>query len=175
MSISIGSLGRHFYMLLKGSVYILANCDLNRIDYKERMQMEKKNSPQRETKETQNIDLQNIEENNQGEEENDAVSDIIDESPSLRKDSAVGSPYNTSINSSPLNRSGKRKGTNQKNLSFKLSLMQMQPNEPQIMSEQQVILDYPDHTLLATLHAPNYFGEIALNTQTLRYTHNVRF
>lgn len=40
-------------------------------------------------------------------------------------------------------------------------------NEP-IMSEGTLLNSFPNHKLLNTLYAPNYFGEIALNESTTR-------
>lgn len=205
----LGCVGRHFYMLLKGSVYILGRSAVKKVEQREIARAHKRTgtrSPQKKTEPVftdfpsqpqtkPNSPLLKTNPSSPPKDAGDESNNSLT-MPSIQLERAITMPSDSQeaksagnvvrkSSKSPTKLSPshsptmKKQQSEQKELILKVldaneafvvkeTFQVRRINDPSILTEQQIRTQYSDHTLLATLRAPNFFGEIALNTQQPR-------
>lgn len=159
----LGTTGRNFYMLLRGSVYILARSAVNKV-----MKQHRKKMSIKPIVATKNMDP-----------------DSNTASPGLSDFNGGGETGRESASNTPRVIPKRSIFDSKKEAIIKVLDMKNSPRESSvdgsidegmvsqkdkgIYPESVLMAAFPHYTLLATLTAPTYFGEIALNTQQPRY------
>ena len=179
-----GTTGRNFYMLLSGSVYIMARSAVDKViarDRAQKLKTLKKSGKHVSIK--KNEDPTSISPANRG--QNIAyilqlIMSILNKIDSIKKMNeklSQLSPQKEAViklldmKEQVVNNSASPDANpdEENDEVADLPLPPVTKNEEDIYSKSDLFATYPSFSLLATLHAPSYFGEIALNTQQPRY------
>lgn len=152
----LGTVGRNVYIILKGSVYITAKTVTERgIAKDNKVQKKKTNKSQH---------ASGTEPSTQTGSQDPETSQKVHKQIMSNEKSSNGEASESK---------GSKEATVKLSNTNNANEVQEEPNHMaiksyDILSEASLHYLYPMDTLLATLYAPNYFGEIALNTQQAR-------